>query len=138
MKFTFGLFAVLLGVAAAIPLSTPNAGDCDRATGGQAGLNDCFGKVFKKADAELNKLYKEIRARLKDDADTTRLLVATQKAWISYRDAECAFQATGGGSIAGLAYPICQAALTRSRIKDFKGYLKCQEGDTNCPVPAAN
>ncbi|WP_260694174.1 lysozyme inhibitor LprI family protein [Rhizobium laguerreae] len=35
----------------------------------------------------MNRVYKEIEGRLKDDADTTKLLVATQKAWIAFRDA---------------------------------------------------
>lgn len=138
MKFSTGLFAVLLGAATAMPLSAARADDCDKATGGQAGLNECYGNAFKKADAELNKLYKEIEARLKDDADTTKLLVTAQKAWVAYRDGECDFQTAGGGSDVGMAYPICQTAITQSRIDDFKGYLKCEEGDMNCPVPAAN
>ncbi|MFE0017748.1 lysozyme inhibitor LprI family protein [Mesorhizobium sp. NPDC059054] len=136
MKLSTGLFALLLGTAA--PLSTASAEDCGSVSGGQAGMNECYGNVFKKADAELNKLYKEIEARLKDDPDTTKLLVTAQKAWVAYRDGECDFQTAGGGSIAGMAYPMCQTAITQSRIDDFKGYLKCEEGDPNCPVPAAN
>lgn len=138
MKISSKLSAVLFGLAVLAPLSAANADDCDKATGGQAGLNECYGNVFKKTDAELNKLYKEIEARLKDDADTTKRLVTAQKAWVAYRDGECDFQTAGDGSDVGMAYPICQTAITQSRIEDFKGYLKCEEGDMNCPVPTAN
>lgn len=36
-----------------------------------------------------------------------------------------------------MTYPICQTSLTQSRIKDFKNYLKSEDGDTTCPIPAA-
>ncbi|SFU23045.1 lysozyme inhibitor LprI family protein [Mesorhizobium sp. YR577] len=138
MKLKNVFFAAVLGTAATAPLSGVIADECDNVGGGQAGLNECYGKVFKKADAELNKLYKEIEGRLKDDPDTQKNLVAAQRAWVSYRNAECDLQTSGGGSIVGTTYPICQTGLTQSRIEDFKNYLKCEEGDMSCPIPAAN
>jgi hypothetical protein len=33
---------------------------------------------------------------------------------------------------------LCRDGLTQNRIKDFQGYLNCEEGDMSCPVPAAN
>ncbi len=32
----------------------------------------------------------------------------------------------------------CMDDLTQLRVKNFEGYLKCQEGDMSCPVPASN
>lgn len=138
MKFSGALFAILLSVAATAPLSDAMADACDNAGGGQAGLNECYGKVFKKADAELNKRYKEIESRLADDADTKKQLITAQRAWVAYRDAECGFRASGGGSVAPMTYLICQTDLTHSRIQDFRNFLNCEEGDLTCPVPAAN
>lgn len=129
-----------LGVALAAQVFQAHADDCSDAQGGQAGLDECADNSFKKADAELNKLYKEIEARLKDDPDTTKLLVTAQRAWIAYRDAECTFQSSGavGGSIYPMTYSMCLDGQTQSRIQDFQNYLKCEEGDVSCPVPAAN
>lgn len=31
----------------------------------------------------------------------------------------------------------CMDSLAQSRVKNFEGYLKCEEGDMSCPVPAA-
>ena len=92
----------------------------------------------KKADAELNALYRQITARLKDDQATTKLLVAAQRAWVAFRDAECDFSASGvsGGGALGMILAICLDRLTSKRIDDFKNYLKCQEGALDCPVPA--
>ena len=125
-------------LAAVVPASEANADACDNATGGQAGLDECYAKVAKKADAELNKLYKEIEARLTDDPDTRKLLVTAQRAWIGFRDAECALRGSGDGSVAPMNYAICQASLTEDRIADFKDDLDCAEGDVTCVIPAAN
>ena len=93
---------------------------------------------YKKADAELNVLYRQIIARLKDDKATAKLLVAAQRTWVTFRDAECDFSASGvsGGSAHGMVLAICPARLTGKRIDDFKNFLKCQEGALDCPVPA--
>ena len=116
----------------------PAADGCDAPGLSQAELNDCYGNAYKKADAELNVLYRQITARLKDDKATTKLLVAAQRAWVAFRDAECDFSASGvsGGSAHGMILAICLVRLTAKRIDDFKDYLKCQEGALDCPVPA--
>lgn len=126
---------------AALALATPtfalaqdNCGDLTN----QTDMNICAGKAYEKSDAELNALYKQIRVRLKDDADTTKLLMSAQRAWIGFRDAECNFSSSKvtGGSAYPLISSTCLDSLTRSRIEDLKGYLKCDEGDMSCPVPS--
>ena len=61
----------------------------------------CYDGVLKEADKKLNAVYREIRSRLGDDPDARKLLVAAERAWIGFRDAECAFSASGveGGSV---------------------------------------
>ncbi|MER8546464.1 MULTISPECIES: lysozyme inhibitor LprI family protein [unclassified Mesorhizobium] len=106
----------------------------------QATMNQCFGAEFQKSDKKLNELYKQIEARLKDDADTKKLLVQAQRDWGKFRDAECSFQTAGsaGGSVIPMLIAQCMDGLTQSRVKAFEGYLNCKEGDLSCPVPAAN
>jgi uncharacterized protein YecT (DUF1311 family) len=106
----------------------------------QATMNQCYDAAFKSSDKKLNELYKQIEARLKDDADTKKLLIQAQRDWGKFRDAECSFQTAGaaGGSMMPMLLAQCMDGLTQSRIQDFEGYLKCQEGDMSCPVPAAN
>ncbi|WP_245443805.1 lysozyme inhibitor LprI family protein [Mesorhizobium sp. DCY119] len=91
MKLKAVFFAAVLGTAAMVPLSGAIADECDNAGGGQAGLNECYGNVFKKTDAELNKLYKEIEGRLKDDPDTKKNLIADSAPGfpIATRNATC-------------------------------------------------
>jgi len=114
------------------------ADDCANATT-QSEMNQCAAKDNKAADKELNDLYKQITARLKDDPEAKQLLVKAQRAWIVFRDAECNFSASGveGGSVYPLIYSNCITAQTKARIEAFKTYLKCKEGDLSCPVPEA-
>jgi uncharacterized protein YecT (DUF1311 family) len=43
---------------------------CYDAAKDQPALNACADAAFKKSDKKLNELYKQIEARLKDDADS--------------------------------------------------------------------
>lgn len=106
----------------------------------QATLNQCAGESFEKSDKTLNDLYKQIEARLKDDADTRKRLVQAQRDWIRFRDAECDFQTAGaaGGSVMPMLVAQCRDDLTQARVKAFEGYLNCEEGDLGCPVPPAD
>jgi uncharacterized protein YecT (DUF1311 family) len=139
MPVAFCWLLVALSLFAGATASTARAADgCDAPGLSQAELNECYGNAYKKADAELNVLYRQITARLKDDKATTKLLVAAQRAWVAFRDAECDFSASGvsGGGALGMILAICLDRLTSKRIDDFKNYLKCQEGALDCPVPA--
>jgi uncharacterized protein YecT (DUF1311 family) len=139
MRVAFCCLLVALSLIAGATASRAQAAEgCDAPGLSQAELNDCYGNVFKKDDAELNVLYRQITARLKDDQATTKLLVAAQRAWLAFRDAECDFSASGvdGGTALGMIRAVCLDKLTLNRIDDFKNYLDCQQGRLDCPVPA--
>jgi uncharacterized protein YecT (DUF1311 family) len=112
--------------------------ECDRNDQSQTGMNICAGADFKASDAKLNADYGKIMKRLSDDADARKLLQESQRAWIAFRDAECKFSSSGveGGSIYPLVYAGCLQTLTEARTQQLGAYLKCDEGDTSCPVPA--
>ncbi|MFJ2323694.1 lysozyme inhibitor LprI family protein [Pseudomonas sp. NPDC087817] len=114
------------------------AADCANASD-QATMNQCAGQDYKAADNELNAVYKQIKERLKDNAEATKLLVDAQRAWIGFRDAECTFSSSGvtGGSVYPLVYSSCLTGVTKVRVEALKQYLKCEEGDMSCPVPGA-
>jgi uncharacterized protein YecT (DUF1311 family) len=117
---------------------THAAVDCANAND-QATMNQCAGQDFKVADKELNTVYQQISSRLKNNADSKKLLVSAQRAWIGFRDAECKFSASGvsGGSGYQLIYSNCLTGVTKVRVEALKEYLKCEEGDMSCPVPGA-
>lgn len=104
----------------------------------QADMNACAARAYEASDAELNQLYRQIEQRLGDDADARGLLVAAQRAWLGFRDAECAFASSGveGGSAWPSVRAMCLDGLARKRVEELGQYLVCPEGDLSCPVPA--
>jgi uncharacterized protein YecT (DUF1311 family) len=123
--------------AAVIPLSIAHAENCQNAVK-QDEMNDCAYEAYKRSDAELNALYKQIMSRTKDDSNTAALLIKAQRAWMAFRDAECTFMTSGsvGGSVHPMALSSCLERLSRARVMDLKWYLHCSEGDSACPLPA--
>jgi uncharacterized protein YecT (DUF1311 family) len=130
-------FACLLSLALLLPSAAHAAPSCDQAAN-QAALDQCVGQAYKRSDAELNKVYTAVMGRLKDDQGLSRKLVAAQRAWVAFRDAECGFQAaaTEGGSVHSMAVAMCLDDRTRARTNTLRAYLKCEEGTLDCPVPA--
>ena len=116
-------------------VSPVNADDCENAET-QVMMNECANEALKRSDSQLNAVYKQIEALLKSDGDKTKMLIAAQRAWIAYRDAECKFAASGvaGGSVYPSVYAGCLDNLTKARIGDLKNYTACQEGDLTCPI----
>ena len=130
---------ILLCLLGMLPTSAALAQECDRADESQMGMNICANEDYQAADAKLNKTYGEIMKRLSDDADGRKLLQAAQRAWIAFRDAECDFSTADSkdGSVYPMLVSGCLVGLTEARTEQLGGYLKCEEGDMNCPVEAA-
>jgi uncharacterized protein YecT (DUF1311 family) len=112
---------------------------CDPKDETQSGMNICAAEEYRAEDAKLNKTYQEIVKRLVDDAESHKLLQVSQRAWIAFRDAECAFanNPNKDGSIYPLLMGQCLTALTKARNEQLGAYLNCEEGDMGCPVPPA-
>ena len=128
--------ACLLIVLTAGWTSLARAAECGDQT--QTGLTGCANASYQASDRALNAVYKDIVARLATDAPARKLLADSQKAWIAFRDAECAFKVSSslGGSIYPMEMAICLDERTRARLGELRAYLKCEEGDLSCPVPA--
>jgi len=133
MKYMLLLAACLAGMTG----TAYAANECDNPQD-QGTLTECADKAFRKSDADLNKLYKQIEARAKGDADKAKLLVTAQRAWIAFRDAECDFasSSSAGGSIYPMLVLQCRDGMTQARIKEFRAYLTCRDDDLQCPLPA--
>jgi uncharacterized protein YecT (DUF1311 family) len=82
-------------------------------------LANCLANARDAAEAKLTVAYKQLRAKL-DAADEQRL-VATQRLWIQYRDANCAAERDlyDGGTAASPAYLACLEAMTRARMMEL-------------------
>src|SRR5215471_9049303 len=90
----------------------------------QAEMNDCAGREYKKADAELNQTYQRLVAML--EADEKTQLKAVETTWIKYRDANCDFVADQfkGGTMRPMVLGFCLADMTHNRTNELKDQIK--------------
>lgn len=98
----------------------------------QMAMNICSGRDYKAADRELNAVWKKASARAKEwdaevgDGTQHRELLAAQRAWLTFRDAQCSFEANQyrGGSIMPLIQSTCLTTLTKARTEQLREYLE--------------
>lgn len=99
----------------------------------QADMTICAGRDLADADKALNAQYQVTRKALKErDAGASAelkggedALLKAQRAWLAYRDAQCAsvgFQARGG-SMEPMLISSCEADLTRNRTAELKALV---------------
>lgn len=121
----------------ALMLPAAHADECMDAGQDQAAMTRCAAEAYQASDTELNRLFHEIRQRLGEDAEARLLLRDAGRAWVAFRDAECAFAASAvaGGSAYPIVHDLCLNELTQARVEQFRQYLHCEEGDMSCPVP---
>ena len=98
----------------------------------QADMNRRAGDAYAQADAALNVQWKRTFAYMhgRDAQDHTRgggfgyaaALLASQRAWLAFRDAECAIEGGefAGGSAQGMAQAQCRTRLTRARTEQLR------------------
>ena len=126
-----------LALLAAGPALAAGENCADAATQGAA--NACAVRELGAVDGQLNAAYNQVMGRLKAEPAARAALLESQRAWIRFRDAECAFSTVnGGGSVLPFLNARCQARLTQDRLRQLRDYLSCGEGELDCPVPAGN
>ncbi len=116
-------------------LGTMSTTCMDSQDGGHStlGMTSCLNAEAKVWDTFLNAEYKATRAFAKAmDADEAEYfpqfarraetLLAAQRAWIAFRDAECdrAYADWGSGSMRNIAWADCQMQMTADRAIDLR------------------
>ena len=99
----------------------------------QAEMNRCAAIDFEAADAELNRLWRDVIAGAREmDRDIDRefdqaptseeMLRQAQRAWVTFRDAHCTYEGheARGGSMESMIYDGCRARVTRERIAQLR------------------
>jgi uncharacterized protein YecT (DUF1311 family) len=74
------------------------------------------------SDQRLNAAYKALQARV--DANQRQPLLAAQRLWVQYRDANCAFYGTGDGSIRQAQAAECIRSMTEGRARELEKAMK--------------
>lgn len=130
MRLKMGLIGAAVMLFAAGAANAEDV-DCENAQT-QADMTSCAQARYEEADKGLNAQYKKTRAAMvaidKDlDADkkgAEQALLKAQRAWITYRDAQCenyGFQARGG-TMEPMLVAGCLADLTDLRTKELKEF----------------
>lgn len=126
-------FIATLLAALHIP-SYPQADSCKKYE--KSGATDplaaaeCAEQKRKAADAKLNASYKKLVAHLKNDAEKENFsknqIVEAQRAWIAFRDSECALQQslnTGTRAWKAVHGIDCRREMTEVRTQTLEQYF---------------
>jgi uncharacterized protein YecT (DUF1311 family) len=91
---------------------------CENA-GTTASITSCMSNAYEKTDAELNRIYKLAFKGL--DPRQADNLEKAQRAWVTYRDAQCdaEYAKWDGGSGGPAAHLGCLVRLTRLRTREL-------------------
>ncbi len=91
---------------------------CMEASGGVTqSMVECMSDELEIQDQRLNDAYRAIRSELPEARQIA--LRDAQRLWISYRDANCYFYATGEGTIARLISNDCFLSATAKRATEL-------------------
>ena len=122
---------LLLSVASSITVAkadvtTPEFGGCIKKSGGVTSeMMDCMDVETKRQDEKLNHSYQKLLASLKPARKAQ--LVDAQRAWLKYRELNCAFYDDGsGGTAAGLAANDCIMTMTAKRAAELEYLMPSQ------------
>jgi len=86
-------------------------------------MNNCNGAEIKQQDTRLNAAYKQAMAGL--EAPQQGKLRDAQRAWIKYRDANCAlYFGLTGGTIDQLNGAGCMLEMTKARADELSKLLE--------------
>lgn len=102
----------------------------------QAAMTMCQAQVSERADAEMNWVWKQVYAQMqrsdREEPTTTGsdpgfapALLASQRAWLTYRDAECRIESYEwrGGSMQPFTYNQCTTSLTQERTRQLRAII---------------
>jgi uncharacterized protein YecT (DUF1311 family) len=121
---TTALYAICLAACLALPSAS--------LAQSQAEMNQEALAEYRKVDQRLNAVYRDLMAKV-SPAGQSKLREA-QRAWLRFRDLECAFATAGtaDGSVHPMILAGCLAGLTVERVGHLDAQLNCQEGDLSC------
>ena len=103
----------------------------------QTAMNICSWQSYQRADKELNAVWKRAAARAKQSdaaaaeydgaTDGFARLLAAQRAWITFRDAQCLAE-NGKREDSGTIWPLlqnsCLEDLTEQRTRQLRSYIE--------------
>lgn len=96
----------------------------------QGAMNNCAQRELEASDKDLNRVYRELQVRYKDDPDFLKKLRAAQSAWIKFRDAQLEMEFPPHpkepyyyGSVLPMCSMLYLRQLTSDRLDTLKEWL---------------
>lgn len=89
----------------------------------QAQMTAQAGAAYTRADAAMNREWRLTQAYMKGDgASSAALLLDSQRAWLKFRDAQCAIEGaeTAGGTMHPMQVAGCKTRLTNERTVQLR------------------
>lgn len=132
MRYSANVAAAAFSISIAfiaMPADAQSSAACDQFSGYEA--ESCLNDALTSANDALNSAYKKAETFIDDDQDTSAAdketwksnLVAAERAWILYRDANCKFELIGAewhnGSGTTAAQQECVLAMTTLRTDEL-------------------
>ena len=114
--------------------SIENCGDLST----QTDMNACAAAEAHKADVALNEAYRELLSKVNENKTASERVVAAERAWIAFRDAELAeewpvAEGENPNLLYGSVHPFCYynelAGMTWERVRTLKNLMTFHEGD---------
>jgi uncharacterized protein YecT (DUF1311 family) len=120
------LVACLLPAAVAKSQKGRQIQPCESASS-QAEASACAHREYVAADAELNRVYNRLAAKL--EADEKASLKDAEVAWLKYRDANCEFESSfyKGGTMRPMIESFCLTRMTKARTAELKQQIEVYE-----------
>ena len=114
------LFATSTVLAAGETEMSQEYSSCiDKANGVNPALIDCAVAETKRQDARLNENYKRLMSKLTEERKNA--LLEAQRAWIRFRDVNCAFwDDPAGGQSAAVTAKECILTMTADRASELE------------------
>lgn len=125
----------MIACAAVVPCllfaqDSPQYRACSGKATTQVELNACASEEAKRVDTELNRVYRELLSKNRDDAAAVEKIKKAQRTWAAYRDAyvEAMFPAQDKQAEYGSMYPmevdLLLASLTRQQVDALKDLIR--------------
>ncbi len=121
MERLLGLaLGILICASASANAEGLKAPPCEQSARTQPEITACAVAAARAADQHLNNAYRDLLRYL--DPEETKNLLAAQRKWVAFRDADCAFWGAGDFSLAPTNKAYCVADVSERRAKELESW----------------
>jgi uncharacterized protein YecT (DUF1311 family) len=130
MKFLTAVLTVALTTSSSLAHDSDQLRICNAKAKTQREMNACANDEAKRADAELNDIYRTLLTKVSSEPEAAAKIKVAERAWIAYRDAyiEAMYPARNKQAGYGSSYPmeidLLRAQLTVQQIMAIRQLLQ--------------